>query len=307
VEVMPLVNRLAEVKNATAGEEDVEAQSESESGKEGGQFMDNFFEQVKVVKEDMRAMGKKLAKIEDAYARALNEVKIEKAQQAAEEAEQLTGEITKLQTKTKEQLEAMKNDTEEYKNSNDATNTEVRLRTNMHGTLTTKFVELLQHYNDIQTDYDNKYRERLKREYKIVKPDMPDEEIEAAIQTGESSAFQGEMADRQAAEDALAYIQNRHNDLIRLQASIKELHGLFVDMALLVAKQGELIDQIEYNVSTAVSHVDKANAALKTANVYAKKSRKKIYIILGAVLILIAVVLLPTLITQFGGHHSSTG
>ena len=54
----------------------------------------------------------------------------------------------------------------------------------------------------------------------------------------------------QAAEDALAYIQNRHHDLVRLQASIKELHGLFVDMALLVAKQGELIDQIEYNVST---------------------------------------------------------
>lgn len=198
----------------------------------------------------------------------------------------------------------MKTDTEEYRNSKEATNTEVRLRTNMHGTLTTKFVELMQHYNDIQTDYDNKYRDRLKREYKIVKPDMPEEEIEEAIQTGESSAFQGEMADRKAAEDALAYIQNRHQDLVRLQASIKELHGLFVDMALLVAKQGELIDQIEYNVTTAQSHMQKATAQLKTANVYAKKSRKKMYWILGIVLVLIAVVLIPTIITQLGGSSS---
>lgn len=91
----------------------------------------------------------------------------------------------------------------------------------MHGTLTTKFVELLQHYNDIQTDYDNKYRERLKREYKIgislllqilckltltsspVKPDLTEDAINEAIETGETSAFQGEMADRKVPASAL--------------------------------------------------------------------------------------------------------
>lgn len=74
---MPVVNRLGEVKHE-AEEEDVESQKSSEE--EGQNFMNDFFDQVKIVKEDMRVMGKKLGKIEAAYARALNEVKIDKAQ-----------------------------------------------------------------------------------------------------------------------------------------------------------------------------------------------------------------------------------
>lgn len=76
---MPVINRLQEVKEVVANA-DVEAQESSEEAEE--HFMDDFFNQVKDVKEDMRVMGKKMAKIEAAYSRALNEVKIEKAAEA---------------------------------------------------------------------------------------------------------------------------------------------------------------------------------------------------------------------------------
>lgn len=52
-------------------------------------------------------------------------------------------------------------------------------------------------------------------------------------------------------------------------------------MAILVEAQGELIDQIEYNVSQSRDYVKRGNEELRLANKYQKKSRKvKIYLFL---------------------------
>ena len=41
---------------------------------------------------------------------------------------------------------------------------QARIRTNMHGTLTRKFVDLMAEYQQLQTKYKNKYRERVERQ-----------------------------------------------------------------------------------------------------------------------------------------------
>ena len=61
---------------------------------------------------------------------------------------------------------------------------EARIRANMHGTLTRKFVDLMAEYQEIQTKYKNKYRERVERQYRIVKPHATTEEIEEAFDSG---------------------------------------------------------------------------------------------------------------------------
>jgi len=60
-------------------------------------------------------------------------------------------------------------------------------------------------------------------------------------------------------------------------------------MAIMVEAQGELIDQIEYNVTQAVDNTRVAVENLRGANKYQKKSRKKMCII---ICILIVVLLL---------------
>jgi syntaxin 1B/2/3 len=42
-----------------------------------------------------------------------------------------------------------------------------RIRANMQQTLTKKFLDLMMEYQEIQTKYKNKYRERVGRQYKI--------------------------------------------------------------------------------------------------------------------------------------------
>jgi syntaxin 1A len=45
------------------------------------------------------------------------------------------------------------------------------------------------------------------------------------------------MTDTQQSKQALADVEARHADIIKLENSIRELHDMFVDMAILVESQ----------------------------------------------------------------------
>ncbi len=52
------------------------------------------------------------------------------------------------------------------------------------------------------------------------------------------------------------------------------MHQMFVDMALLVSAQGEMIDNIEVNIKQARDYVGKGVEQLKDAQIIHEKSRK---------------------------------
>jgi len=45
-------------------------------------------------------------------------------------------------------------------------------------------------------------------------------------------------------------VADKYQDVLTLEASVAELHQMFLDFALLTEKQGELLDQIEHQVSS---------------------------------------------------------
>ena len=146
-------------------------------------------------------------------------------------------------------LKAMDLENKEFARRNEGAS-EARIRSNMHGTMTRKFVDLMAEYQEIQTKYKNKYRDRVERQYRIVKPNAEQSEIAQVLDDPEASEniFANQLnrsAGHAAARNALADIQERHQDIKRLEASISELHQLFLDMSVLVETQGELLDQIE--------------------------------------------------------------
>ena len=66
---------------------------------------------------------------------------------------------------------------------------------------------------------------------------------------------------------------------------------MFLDFALLTEQQGELLDQIEYQVRSAADYTEEGNVELHTTIVYQKKIRKKQCWIILIVVILIIIVL----------------
>lgn len=67
----------------------------------------------------------------------------------------------------------------------------------------------------------------------------------------------------------------KYQDVLTLEQSVAELHQMFLDFALLTEQQGELLDQIEYQVKSAADYIDDANVDVHEAIEYQKKIRKK--------------------------------
>jgi syntaxin 1A len=118
------------------------------------------------------------------------------------------------------------------------------------------------------------------------------------LESGNPAIFtQGIIMETQQAKQSLADIEARHRDIIKLENSIRELHDMFVDMAMLVESQGEMIDRIEFNVEKSVDYVDTAVADTKKALEYQSKARRK------KILILVCLSVLAILVISFFGSY----
>lgn len=80
----------------------------------------------------------------------------------------------------------------------------------------------------------------------------------------------------------------------------QELHQLFADMQLMVEAQGEMLDQIEKQMSRVVATTDESVTALIDANKHQKSARKKMKKIVAVVAVLLIVVIVCGI--TFGRH-----
>ncbi|XP_053194982.1 syntaxin-1B-like [Scomber japonicus] len=121
------------------------------------------------------------------------------------------------------------------------------------------------------------------------------EELEDMLESGKLAIFTDDIKmDSQMTKQALNEIETRHTEIIKLENSIRELHDMFVDMAMLVESQGEMIDRIEYNVEHSVDYVERAVSDTKKAVKYQSQARKKKIMIIICCVIL-GVVLASTI------------
>lgn len=187
------------------------------------------------------------------------------------------------------------NDIKNIKNRIDAlsslpfTGSEKRIQTNNTATL---YKKLHDTYNTFVKKTETIEKSNKKFHDSVVESNKTD--LENGEKVGNVLMYQ---TDEQMAEETLGYIQNRHKDILKLAQSIEELKQLFVDMAFLVAQQGELLDSVEANVNTAEKDIEKGAEDIEVAVKYQKKSRKKLYILLAIVIIILIAVLSPVLAT----------
>ncbi|NWW70138.1 STX1A protein, partial [Climacteris rufus] len=174
---------------------------------------------------------------------------------------------------------------------------DLRIRKTQHSTLSRKFVEVMSEYNATQTDYRERCKGRIQRQLEITGRTTTSEELEDMLESGNPAIFSsGIIMDSNITKQALNEIETRHSEIIKLENSIRELHDMFMDMAMLVESQGEMIDRIEYNVEHSVDYVERAVSDTKKAVKYQSKARRK------KIMIIICCVILGIVIAStFGG------
>ncbi|KAK1122514.1 syntaxin-1A-like isoform X2 [Acipenser oxyrinchus oxyrinchus] len=98
--------------------------------------------------------------------------------------------------------------------------------------------------------------------------------------------------DSNITKQAMNEIETRHTEIIKLENSIRELHDMFVDMAMLVESQGELVNNIEKNVMSSVDYVERAKEETKKAVSLKGKSRRKMLFIGICLAVTLAILLI---------------
>jgi len=152
-------------------------------------------------------------------------------------------------------------------------------------------------YQNSQQKYKTDIKNKVARQVQIVKPDATEEEIDAVMRSeGGRDALYRERILAGGVNDQVkttyAKVAGKYQDVLALEQSVAELHQMFLDFALLTEQQGELLDQIEFQVTQAGDYIEDANVDVFESIEYQKKIRKKQCWIMLIVVIIIAVVIL---------------
>uniref|UniRef100_A0A3P9KBJ8 Syntaxin-3 n=1 Tax=Oryzias latipes TaxID=8090 RepID=A0A3P9KBJ8_ORYLA len=262
-------DRLAQLKEvgklkSDAGGEDVAVPVENEA------FMNDFFAQAEDIRTSIDKIDESVTEIKKLYSSILSAPTPD--QKTQDDVEALTNEIKKSANNARNKLKTIERQLES--NTDERASADLRIRKSQHAILAKKFVEVMTKYNEAQVDFRDKSKGRIARQLEITGKTTTDEELEEMLEGGNSAVFTAGIMESKISQQALNEIEARHKDIMRLESSIKELHDMFVDIAMLVENQGGMIERIESNMDQSVGFVERAVADTKKAAKFQQEARR---------------------------------
>lgn len=257
--------------------------------------MGDILKEAEGIKGGIANVKTNVKALQTLHKQALFSLTPEQTNKISQEIQKLTEDTSTLILKVNGQLEELKRSADAEGNT---------MRQNLAASLGSKFAQVVTEYQQAQTEYTDKVKAKMAQKVKIVKPDATETQIETAIETGQVDKLfvQGTLDTAQMhgqAKNALSYVKDRHNDIVAIEASVRQLNQLFVDMAIIVNSAGEMLGHIEENVNSAVLHTAAGNKEMGRAIQEQKKGRKKMYIIIFILVIIIIIALFSTLMGIF--------
>ncbi|KAJ1504483.1 Syntaxin-1A, partial [Coelomomyces lativittatus] len=273
---------------ATAHQVDLEAGELSSTNP----LMAAFFDEVSQVKTAILAIKKIITEVGETHGKAITSVSEDEAADCSQLIDTLMSQIHAQSTTIRKKLKDMDTANKQFE-AKKTSPSDSRIRSSQHAMLLKKFTDVMVEYNDIQTKYQGKYRQRLQKQFLIVKPDATAEEIEKAISGEGPGIFAQQIvpgAQYKEAKKVLEEIQGQRQDIMKIEKSILELQQLFVDMSVLISQQGDLINQIDDHVVKAVDYTNAGVEQMKGAVQTQKRTRKRMCILLFCLVILAIII-----------------
>lgn len=241
-------------------------------------FMQKFFTQVDEIKTSIKSIKDASNQINELHHRMLLATSTDAERATSAELDGIISRTNSIAKSCKKTLEAISDDTETAKKFNRLQDGEIRIRDNLVKTLSRKFGDNVELYKKRQSEYKEGVKDKVARQVRIVKEDATDEEITEIMRGGGTNELYRNAILTSAADpvrEAYEQAKDKYADVTRLEESVMELHQLFLDFALLVDQQGELLDQIEYQVQSACDFIEAGNEDIQVAIDIQKSLRKK--------------------------------
>jgi len=259
---------------------------------------EGFFEQVKDIENLLNTLTKLLKDLQNSNEESKVVTKASAMKEVKKRMDKDINEVTKVARLAKSKVEQL--------NKDNAANRQKpgfgkgsgvdRSRTTTTIALTKRLRERILEFQTLREEIQKEYRDVVERRVFTVTGERADEEtIDKLIETGNGEQiFQRAIQEqgRGRVLDTLQEIQERHDAVKEIEKKLHDLHQIFLDLGVLVEAQGEMLDNIETQVTGAAEHIETGTNLLQKAKKLQKNTRKWTCIAIIILLIIVLIVIL---------------
>ncbi|KAI9510853.1 t-SNARE [Russula earlei] len=261
-----------------------------------------FFLKISSIQDELRRFDANVSRVSDLHSRSLNNTDDALSQQLATALDELVAETRALSNEIKKQIQDL--EMEPVPQGQDP-----RIRKNQISLVRSKFIEALQNYQQAEQQYRARYRQRVERQFKIVKPDATPEEVAAVVQSDQGAGgqifAQALTSSTRYGESRVAYreVQERHEDIRKIDRTLAELAQMFSDLDVMIAQQDDTIKAIEDSAIQVNKDTEAGLGQTEKAVVHARSARRKRWFCFFIFLLVLAAVGIAVGLTVGKGNH----
>lgn len=253
-----------------------------QSSYDGGELDQAFFDELDEIRGGMATVNENITRIEALHQRSLTDIDENTSAQTRQQLEHIVTSTSALNKNLALRIRVLKGKYGQDRN-----------KSQQVGTLDRNFKETLRKYQLVEKNFADRTREQMARQYRIVRPDATEEEVEHACASGEGQVFSQALLKgnrRGEAQSALQEVKARHNEIQQIERTIIELAKLFEEMEQMVTEQKTMVENINQGGEAVVENVGKATEEIDTAVKIAHSTRRKKWWCLLICLLIIAVI-----------------
>ncbi|KAF9919417.1 Plasma membrane t-SNARE, secretory vesicle fusion [Lobosporangium transversale] len=281
-------DRLNDFNNGSAayGDKDNGNQTPVELAPLRGDTLNQFFQETEVIQTKIQQFQTGISEIDQLYSRKLSS---SASVEVIKQLEERTQSTNSLSTEIYDRLRALTSSNMKVRTKEEYD--QRKLRTS---TLSKQFKEAVSRYQNVQYENGQKAKETMARQFRIANPQATEEDIKRLVDEEQGGAFTQQLLQQtrgQQATLALNNVQDRQRELKKLQESVVELAELYKQMETLIFDQDLTFQQIEGNVMRAEQDLEKGLGQVDLAYRDASAARKKKWMALGIIVLIIAIIL----------------
>ena len=260
-------------------------------------FEDDFFAKIETLNQKVNEIENHVRHVEHLHGELLLKAVAPESQR--KELDEQMVEVSTLSRQVQSSIQSMGKRLEQFVERDNGNDTDQRMHKLQYNSLIQRFNGIMDQYQQEQTTYRVRCKERIKRQLRIVGKDKSDFEIDEMLNVNNPNIFIDEFSGGkiQQTRQALDEIEQRHKDILQLEDNMRELQEMFDELARIIDEQGEIIDRIDLHVERTRDYVHKGAVELHKAVIYTKKSKKKLYIIICIIVAVVIAIVIGVVIT----------
>jgi len=238
--------------------------------------MKDFFKEIEELRTNCDKIDGKIKDVKKLQSEILSSPNVDQKMQS--QMDDYMADIKKVANSVRSKLKKIEQEMDAEESARGQVTGELRMKKTQHMTTSRRFVEVMTEYNQIQVDYREASKQKIKRQMELAGQKPTDEELEQMLEGGGGARLTGHIqieGDAAQLRQTLNDIEQRHEMFIKLETSIKELHEMFMDISVLIENQGEMVNRIDAHVESAVEYTTRATNDTKKALEYQQKARRK--------------------------------